>query len=437
MSFATEADYDKYGWDKTGAKEDENEEAGEVVSPALFGKIIAPGMSVQEYVTYQNEDGEEVEVLTYDVDAADYFYEGNNLYFFDAEEAEFEEGEDLFQFIEATDSSYIIQNKATGLFVRAGHPVTLSAVPSYFATQAIGAGASLIAYTDVLGKTDGTHVYLHGQRSTNQLTKWEANTVGSNSMMFIEEVEAVSEAPATAYKQNLWPGKVYTYTMPVDVTVGEGAKAYGAQLNVTEEDTTIVLQAIAEQPIKAGTPFIMIADMEGDYVTTTAALAAIKEAIKEEVGAEELTGNDNLEAQLRLEEMYAEVAMDHGMKVDTLVDQLLSLRGTMKQVTVEAGKAIVAKENGFAHTLVNTNVAAYGAYITCDFDAEGADVLAGLEIKIEGEIESGINEVLNKVAQSGKIYNAAGQLVGKGNINTVNNLPAGIYVVNGVKVIKK
>lgn len=437
LSFATEADYDKYGWDKTGAKEDENEEAGEVVSPALFGKIVAPGISIQEYVTYQNEDGEEVEVLTYDVDAADYFYEGNNLYFFDAEEAEFEEGEDLFQFIQATDSSYIIQNKATGLFVRAGHPVTLSAVPSYFATQAIGAGASLIAYTDVLGKTDGAHVYLHGQRSTNQLTKWEANTIGSNSMMFIEEVEAATEAPATAYKQNLWPGKVYTYTMPVDVTVGEGATAYGAQLNVTEEDTTIVLQAIAEQPVKAGTPFIMIANMEGEYVSTTAALAAIKEAIKEEEGIEELTGNDNLEAQIRLEEMYTEVSMDHGMKVDTLVSELLSLRGTMKQVTVDAGKAIVAKENGFAHTLVNTNVAAYGAYITCDFDAEGADVLAGLEIKIEGEIESGINEVLNKVAQSGNIYNAAGQIVGKGNINTVNNLPAGIYIVNGVKVTKK
>lgn len=437
LSFATEADYDKYGWDKTGAKEDENEEAGEVVSPALFGKIIAPGISIQEYVTYTNEEGEEVEVLTYDVDAADYFYEGNNLYFFDAEEAEFEEGEDLFQFIQATDSSYIIQNKATGLFVRAGHPVTLSAVPSYFATQAIGAGASLIAYTDVLGKTDGAHVYLHGQRSTNQLTKWEANTAGSNSMMFIEEVEAVTEAPATAYKQTLWPGKVYTYTMPVDVTVGEGATAYGAQLNVTEEDTTIVLQAIAEQPVKAGTPFIMIANMEGDYVSTADALAAIKEEIKAELEVEELTGNDNLDAQLRLEEMYAEVSMDHGMKVDTLVSELLSLRGTMKQVSVEAGKAIVAKENGFAHTLVNTNVAAYGAYITCDFDAEGADVLAGLEIKIEGEIESGINEVLNKVAQSGNIYNAAGQIVGKGNINTVNNLPAGIYIVNGVKVTKK
>ena len=437
IKFPTEADYDKYGWDKTGAKEVENENAGEVVSEALFGKIIAPGLATQKYVSYMNEDGEEVEVLTYDVETTDYFYEGNSLLFFDAEDAEFEEGEDLFQFIQATDSTYMLQNKATGLFVRSGYPASLSAIPSYFSTKAIGAGASIIAQTSVLGTADAGYAYLHAQRADNRLTTWSSTNLASNSMLVIEEVEAVSEAPATAYKQNLWPGKVYTYTMPVDVTVGEGAKAYGAQLNVTEEDTTIVLQAIAEQPIKAGTPFIMIADMEGDYVTTTAALAAIKEAIKEEVGAEELTGNDNLEAQLRLEEMYAEVAMDHGMKVDTLVDQLLSLRGTMKEVSVEAGKAIVAKENGFAHTLVNTNVAAFGAYIACDFDAESADVLAGLEIKIEGEIESGINEVLNKVAQSGKIYNAAGQLVGKGNINTVNNLPAGIYVVNGVKVIKK
>ena len=437
IKFPTEADYDKYGWDKAGAKEVENENAGEVVSEALFGKIIAPGLATQKYVSYMNEEGEEVEVLTYDVETTDYFYEGNSLLFFDAEDAEFEEGEDLFQFIQATDSTYMLQNKATGLFVRSGYPTSLSAIPSYFSTKAIGAGASIIAQTSVLGTADAGYAYLHAQRADNRLTTWNSTNLASNSMLVIEEVEAVTEAPATAYKQNLWPGKVYTYTMPVDVTVGEGATAYGAQLNVTEEDTTIVLQAIAEQPVKAGTPFIMIADMEGDYVTTTAALAAIKEAIKEEVGAEDLTGNDNLEAQLRLEEMYAEVAMDHGMKVDTLVDQLLSLRGTMKEVTVEAGKAIVANENGFKHTLVDTNVAAFGAYITCDFDPESADVLSGLEIKIEGEIESGINEVLNKVAQSGKIYNAAGQLVGKGNINTVNSLPAGIYIVNGVKVIKK
>jgi hypothetical protein len=113
------------------------------------------------------------------------------------------------------------------------------------------------------------------------------------------------------------------------------------------------------------------------------------------------------------------------------------MRGTLKSATVEAGKAILAKENGFEHAIVNKTVGANSAWIACDFDPESADVLGSIAIKVEGDIESGINEVLNKVAQSGKIYNAAGQLVGKGNINTVNNLPAGIYVVNGVKVIKK
>ena len=143
------------------------------------------------------------------------------------------------------------------------------------------------------------------------------------------------------------------------------------------------------------------------------------------------------EANIKLGDEYAIVSMDHGMKVDTVVTEVLSLRGTLKSASVEAGKAILAKENGFEHTIVNKTVAANSAWIACDFDPESADVLGSIAIKVEGEIESGINEVLNKVAQSGKIYNAAGQLVGKGNINTVNSLPAGIYVVNGVKVIKK
>jgi hypothetical protein len=87
--------------------------------------------------------------------------------------------------------------------------------------------------------------------------------------------------------------------------------------------------------------------------------------------------------------------------------------------------------------IVNAGVAAYRAWIKCDFDAESDDVLKGIEVKIDGSIADGINEVLNNVAKGGDIYTVGGQLVGKGNINTVNNLPAGIYVVNGVKVIKK
>ena len=434
FSFPTEEMFDNYGWNKDGIKAAINAHEIET-APALFGKTIAVGKGLTTYATYDNaETGNVDTVAVRSVEATEEWFEGDNLCFF--EDAEFEEGEDLFQFIQATDSSYMIQNKATGLFVRAGHPMTLSAVPSYFkANQAIGAGGNLIAYTDVLGKTDGAHVYMHAELATNYLTKWEANTVGSKSMMMIEEVEAVAEAPATEYTAKMWPGKVYTYTMPVDVKVVDGATAYGAELVVAEEDTAIVLKAIEAETISAGTPFIAIANLEGEYITTADRLKQIASEVLATEGKYGVI--EKALANTKLNDEYALVEMEHGMEVDTVVTELLGLRGTMKQVTVEAGKGIVANENGFKHTLVNTNVAAYGAYIASDFDPESADVLGALVVKIEGSIETGITEVLDKVAKSGNIYNAAGQLVGKGNINTVNNLPAGIYIVNGVKVTKK
>ena len=433
FSFPTEEAYEGFEWDKTGAKADEHEVAGVEQSPALFGKTVALGQGFTDYVGFTNEEGENDTVAVYTVETKDAFYAGDKLYFF--EDADFSEGEDLFRFIQATDSTYMIQNKATGLFIHGGYPVYLSAVPSYFDVKAIGAGANLIGALTIFGGDEEGYNYLHGERSTNTLTTWDSENLGSNSMIMIEEVEAVADAPATEYVQKLWPGKVNTYTYPVDVTVSEGATAYGAEFVVTESDTTVVLKAFAENKVAKGLPFILIADLEGEYVTTADRLKAIAAEILAE--KEQYGYNEKALANVRLNDEYAEVTMDHGMEVDTLVKTTLSMRGTLKSATVEAGKAILAKENGFEHAIVNKTVGANSAWIACDFDPESADVLGSIAIKVEGEIESGINEVLNKVAQSGKIYNAAGQLVGKGNINTVNNLPAGIYVVNGVKVIKK
>ena len=39
--------------------------------------------------------------------------------------------------------------------------------------------------------------------------------------------------------------------------------------------------------------------------------------------------------------------------------------------------------------------------------------------------------------KNGKIYTADGTYVGKGNINTVQGLKKGLYIVNGVKVLVK
>jgi hypothetical protein len=260
-------------------------------------------------------------------------------------------------------------------------------------------------------------------------------------MLLIEEVEEVADVPANNYVQKLWPGKLNAYAMPVDVTVGEGATAYGAQLNVTEEDTTVVLMAIEAETIKAGTPFILVADQleEGsEYISYADRLAQIKEQLKADKGGEELTSQDNVLAAEIIALEYAQIEMTHGEVIAAQeVDTLCNLVGTFENVTVAAGKGIQTVNNGFAHMIVNAGVAAYRAWIKCDFDAESDDVLKGIEVKIDGSIADGINEVLNNVAKGGDIYTVGGQLVGKGNINTVNNLPAGIYVVNGVKVIKK
>ena len=436
IKFATEEMYNNYGWDKSGAASLIHEASQMEQSMELFGKVIAAGKSVTTYETYEAEDGTAGEVALYTVQTAEEMFEGQSLVYLEADE---DAGDaSLFRFIAASDSTFMIQNKATGLYVRATYPVTLSAIPSVYEFAAIGAGASTLRAYNVIGTEDNGYNYLHAQRSTNTLTTWDANSLGSNSMMFIEAVEEVTDAPSNEYVQKLWPGQFNAYAMPVDVTVGKGATAYGAQLNVTEEDTTVVLMAIEAETIKAGTPFILVADLDGEYITYADRLAQIKENLKADKGGEELNSQDNVMAAEIIAEEYAQIGMTHGEVIAAQeVDTLCNLVGTFENVTVAAGKGIQTVNNGFAHMIVNAGVAAYRAWIKCDFDAESDDVLKGIEVKIDGSIADGINEVLNNVAKGGDIYTVGGQLVGKGNINTVNNLPAGIYVVNGVKVIKK
>ena len=438
FKFPAEEMYEAYEWDKTGAKNTENAASGIEVSPALFGKTIAAGKGTVVYETYDNAETGNVDTLaTYHTEPAEEFAEGSGMYFFDEEQMEeITNGEDLFRFIQATDSSYIIQNKATGLFLRGGHPARLSAVPSYFYTNAVGAGANIITYTNVLGEK-ARHCNLHGQRSNNALVCWEANTLGSNSGLLIEEVEDVVDEPSTEYAVKLWPGSVYAYTTPVDVTlVGTEATAYGAQLVVGNEkgDTAVVLKKIEAETIKAGTPYILVAENSGEYISPADRLKEIAADITASTGS--YGYNEKQMANDLLDEEYVPFTMNHGMTVDTIQKGNGDLVGTFRDVEVEAGKGLVTKTNGFAHTVVNTTVSAYGAYIKCDFDAESADVLGTIVVEYNGSITDGIDQVLDKVAKSGNIYTVDGKLVGKGNINAINNLPAGIYIVNGVKVTK-
>ena len=393
FNFATEETYEKFGWDKSGAEAVEHEVAGVVTHQALFGKTLAIGEKFTDYVAFVNEYEENDTIAVNSVEEKEEWFEGDNLCFF--EDADFSKGEDLFRFIQATDSSFMIQNKATGLFLRAGYPVQLSAVPSYFSVHAMGAGANLIASANVLGGAEQGYSYLHAERPTSTLTTWGNNSLGSNSMIFIEEVESVTEEPSTQYRAKLWPGQVYAYTYPVDVTISEGATAYAAGLAVTGNGSTVVLQPMENTTIKAGTPFVMIAnpalakDQEraGEYISSADRLKQIATEILAENGQYGL--NEKALANVRLNDEYAIVTMNHGMTVNTNVDANYSLRGTMEQTSVVAGKAILPNENGFGHTIVNKPVAAYGAWIASDFDPETEEVFANISIMI-GEIGDSI-----------------------------------------------
>ena len=441
IKFATEETYENFGWDKTGAQASEHEASGFQQYPELFGKTAAIGKPEYTYEEWENEkkEGENKNdtLKIYAAQPVEEAFNGQQIFFFDdIKLGSINPGDDLFRFIEATDSSYIIQHKSTGLFLRGGQPATLSYIPSYFSAKALGAGENLITYTDVLGQK-AQHCNLHGERSTNRLVCWEASTLGSNSGLYIHAVENVTEEPATDFTHKLWPGTIYAYTIPVDVTIkSQNATAYGVDVEITAEATTINLKKIEAETIKAATPFLMIADLEGEYITP----ADRQKEIKAEIVAADATkcgiiltdmANDQRDTE------YAKVEMHHGMAVDTLQKGNGALVGTLRSQTIKAGKGIVANNNSFKHLLVDTNSEAYGAYIQCDLDPEGDEVLGTISIVKDGSIEVGIDQVLDTVAKGGNIYSVDGKLVGKGNINSINRLPAGIYVVNGVKVIKK
>lgn len=452
--FGTEELYDEFGWDKVGAKEgtvkDVNEEELET-SESLWGKFVAVGKTTKEYFDYEyktTKHDEEVVVK----DTATYYgtdkydieeegiVEGTNLFFFDDGDHEFSKGEQLFRFIAVNDSAYMIQNKATGLFIRGGYPVYLSATPSLFQVSAMGAGACKIRIKNVLDKEDAGYNYLHAERSTNKLTSWDSENLGSNTMLFIEPIANVieNELPATDYEKKLWPGDYYAMTLPVSVSINEGATAYGAQVVVEDETAKVVLKKVEAEVIEHGTPFIMVTDCD-EYVSFEDREKAIEEELLANTPIEELpwgkiTLADDVASEIDNE--YIRVKMNHGMEVDTLVHTLLNLVGTIDGTTVKAGKGITISGNEFKHVLTTANIGRYGAYIATDFGAEDEVLLNTIQIEVSGSIDTGIEETLDKVTKGGNIYTVGGQLVGKGNVNTINKLPAGIYIVNGVKVIK-
>ena len=397
IQFPTEEDFDIFGWDKV-AGAGSQDEGGLWKREPLFGKYVA----VTEYVS---EDGYEVHTVP-DSDVKPVTM-GHQLYFDDDEDIT-EPAYSHFRFISVADTAYVLQNRETGLFLKAAGTsgaVTLSPQPTLFDVQALGYGTNMIAGRTLAGETQN---YLHGQTTGNNLVTWGPDFVpypGSRSALYIEEVADVAEDyDGTDFLIAVKPGSVSTFCFPVELTTTEEG-LYGVdKVETTEDGINVTLVAI-NGTVNAGRPFIFIYGDAEDYDP-------------------EATGEyDDSEP----------IAFKHGYEIVQKPEDSNILKGVFTATQVEAG-VIVASGNEMVVTKAATTIGANRAYISEDEAyATDADVII-----IDGEGQDGINAVLSKVAKSGELYTIDGRLLSrKANLNDVKRYGKGVYILNGTKVTVK
>ncbi|MBO4802233.1 MAG: discoidin domain-containing protein [Bacteroidaceae bacterium] len=392
IRFGTEAEFEKGGWDLVAGSA--NVDANDVeIDEALWGKYITCG----DY-----EQGENGENLVNIVDA-DQVRMGDNV-FFDAAEDVSDKDEMLFRFVAVGDTAYILQNKATGFFLRAAGTsgfVRHSIHPSLFSVSPIGYGQNLIAARDLEGNKQN---YLHAQKQYNVLVTWDAYTPGSRSALYIEEAGDVeANYDGTEFTMDMKTGQLYTMCYPVSLSIEEED---GVMYTVNEAKGGNITLAPIQGTAAAGRPFIYIL---GDT-----------ESYDPEADANEIT-------------------FRHGYEVAAAPDTLHALRGTYTQIDqVGAGYLIVDEHNPtqFAVTrnLMGGTVAANTAYIVSD---EKLSISADITVEIPEDAVDGIQTALRNISRAGTIYTMDGRVAAKGNLNTLRTLPKGVYILNGTKVTIK
>ncbi len=373
IRFAGEDLFETYGWDPVAGDAQGDHEA-------LWDK----------YATVASFEGGIVEPLS----ATDVML-GNQLYLDD--EGDIDEADmALFRLVAVGDSTFMLQNKATGLFIKAAGTsgaVTLSVHPSFFNPRAIGYGLNVFAAKSLTGEAQS---YLHAQVANNTLVTWDVDYPGSRSGFLIEEVEDVQEDyDGIAFNMGVRVGEVNAYCFPVALAAVDG-QMYTVS-GVEEQKVTLVPIAHAS----AGRPFIYV---NGD--------------------------TEGYEAEDELEPAQ----FHHFYDVVTAPQTDALLKGTFASTLVGAG-AIVAEGNALVVSKrSNTTVAANSAYIA---DEEPYDLNAEIAVVIDAEGQDGIQTALANVSRSGDIFTIDGRRVGKGNLNSLKNLGRGIYILNGTKVTVK
>lgn len=264
------------------------------------------------------------------------------------------------------------------------------------------------------GKNEnGVTMYMNTRAASNTIVTW-SDTADVNSNFFIEEVAKDKIATQSFYLADVKEGRFYAGTFAVDIAAGDG---YITPYKVIGVNGDKLVLGAYEDVVEAGTPFIYSVDM----VNTTASGQMTTLGFTQVIPANDLTeGNYTYETK-----------------------NVNGLQGVLTEaVKIPAGKAYINNNGAVAVAPeAGADIAANGAYFNGDASTTSEEGDETLELgKLVGNALTGIDATKVIVLPAKvDVYSIDGKLLRQGvkSSNAAKNLPAGVYVIGGQKVLVK
>ncbi len=381
IRFATREQYEENGWNSTYADSE---------TASLLGKVIVPGT----FVDATEETSARVDVAPFED-----IREGSPIHYVDPDMLG-DEAYYTYRFVPIEEGNWAIQHKLTGLYLQRdryhGGQIRLQVQPTKVNVKPLGKGQVAFVLEDLAGFTWDSN-YMNGWRDHWQLQTWSAEGAGSNSGFFIEEVEEITEESDAYYFRDVNPGGIYGICYPAPMQMFDGTM-YSPVGTFEEDDAQYIALKQIEQAA-AGEPFLFIADGEYDAETT------------------------------------AKATVQLGSEVVLEPTEVNGLKGHFTPQFIEGGHVLFQEGKAQVKTGQNVNVVSNEAYLSYGTHAVSPDVEHDLALQIDGRVDTGIQEVMNKVNRPGHIYTLSGQMVkANGTMGDVKRLQPGTYILNGVKI---
>lgn len=328
----------------------------------------------------------------------------------------------LFRFVNVGDTAYVIQNKATGLYLRATNPVSLDITPSLFNVSAIGYGQNLIAAQNLT--TGASQNNLHFQRNNNAVVTYGESAAGSRSGLYIQTMEDVAEDyDGSLFKMNVRPGEIYSYCYPVDMDIdaddNDGKFYIVTALEIKDDDVNITLSPLAV-PNPAGYPVFYILDTPEDY--------------NPEYDPEPMTFKHG--------STFVAAPVETGFMRGTFSKQTVGkgyivTGGNLIDIQLEGHAGNYARNQFYITEDIITNaVVANGTYV-----ADEELLNPGLNVTFtigEKPVDDAVASVLNQTTKRGELYTIDGRLLGRNvTLKDLKRFGKGLYIIDGIKVTVK